>query len=127
MNRLKAYWLKLGTGSIKGIWWLRSTSCLVKGRLLECTEDSLLVQVSDKPPRGEALIDMVLTSANDLIKEVKIGGSMSCTHHVLVEFVILWNTGLARSRIRTLSFKGLKFYLFTELLDEIPWEALIWN
>ena len=42
-------------------------------RLLECIEDKFLIQ---KLIRGEAFLDLVLTNAEELIKEVKIGGTL---------------------------------------------------
>ena len=58
-------------------------------RFLESVEDNFLVQVIDGPTRGEALLDLVLTNAEESIREVKIGGSLGCSDHALVEFVIL--------------------------------------
>ena len=43
--------------------------------LLYCIEDNFLIQVLGKLTRGEMLLDVVLTSAGEIIKEVKIGGS----------------------------------------------------
>ena len=59
------------------------------------------------------------------ITEVKIEGSLSCSDHALVEFVILKNAGLAKSRGRTLSFRKTNFCLLKELLDGIPWETVL--
>ena len=73
-------------------------------RFLESV-DNFLVQVIDGPTRGEALLDLVLTNAEESIREVKIGGRLGCSDHTLVEFVILKNVGLAKSRARTLCFE----------------------
>ena len=59
------------------------------------------------------------------IREVKIGGSLDCTDHGLVEFVILKNVGLAQSRARPLCFRRAKFQLLKELLRGIPWETVL--
>ena len=56
------------------------------------------------PDVGELLLDLVLTNTEELIKEVKIGGSLGCSDHTLVEFVISMNTRLAKSKVRTLNF-----------------------
>ena len=57
------------------------------GRFLESVEDSFLVRVIDGPTRGEALLDWVLINEEESIREVKIGGSLGCSDHALVEFV----------------------------------------
>ena len=59
-------------------------------RFLESV-DNFLVQVIDGPTRGEALLDLVLTVRGvqeESIREVKIGRSLGCSDHTLVEFVI---------------------------------------
>jgi len=55
--------------------------------------------------RGEVLLDLVLISAEEIIKEVKNGDTLGFSDHVLVGFLIPKNTGLAKSRVRTLNFK----------------------
>ena len=42
----------------------------------------------------------MLTNEEESIRVVKIGGSLGCSDHALVEFVILKNEGLAKSRAR---------------------------
>ena len=94
-------------------------------RFLESVKDSFLVQVIDGPTRGEALLDLVLTNAEESIREVRIGGSLGCSDHAFVEFVILKNAGLAKNRARTLCFRRANFLLLKELLSGIPWETVL--
>ena len=89
-------------------------------RFLESVEDNFLVQVIDGQTQGEALLDLVLTNAEESIRGVKTGGSLSCINHALMEFVILKNAGLAKSRARTLCFRRANFQLLKELLSGIP-------
>lgn len=56
---------------------------------------NFLVQVLGKPTRGEVLLDWVLTSVDELIREVKIRGSLGCSDHALVKFVFSRNMGFA--------------------------------
>lgn len=72
----------------------------------------------NKPTR--TLLDLVLTNTDELIKEVKTGGSLGCSDHALVEFVILRNMSLAKSKVRTPNFQRAIFKLFKDLVDEIP-------
>ena len=62
-----------------------------------------MAQVLEGLTRREALLDVVLTNAEEKnreviynIREVKTGGSLGCSDHALVEFVILKN-GLAKA------------------------------
>ena len=94
-------------------------------RFLESVEDNFLVQVIDGLTQGETLLNLVLTNAEERVREVKIGGSMGCSDHALVEFVILKNAGLAKSRARTLCFRRANIQLLKELLSGIPWETVL--
>jgi len=78
--------------------------------------------VLDGLTQGEASLDLVLTKAEESIIEVKIGGSLGCSDHALVEFMIWRNAGLGKSRIRTPNSRRANFGLYKELLDGIPWE-----
>lgn len=83
-----------------------------------------MVQILDKPINRETLLDLVLTKVDELIEEVKTGGSLGCSDHALVEFMISRNMGLTTSKVRTLKFRKTSFHLFTELMNEIPWETV---
>lgn len=62
--------------------------CKQLRRILDSFEDNILVQELDKPTRNESLLDRVLTNAV-IVKEVKIGVSVGCNDHALVEIMIL--------------------------------------
>lgn len=79
-------------------WQDNMTSCKQSRRLQEFVEDNFLVQVLDSLTRGELLLDF-LTNAEKMVKDIKIGGSLDSSNHTLVEFVILRNVGLAKSKL----------------------------
>ena len=106
-------------------WKDHTVSCKRSRRLVESIDDNFLVQVLDRPTRGEALLDLLLTNAEEIIKGVNVGGSLGCSDHALVEFVILKNAGLAKSRAGTLCFRRANFRLLKELLSGIPWETVL--
>jgi len=68
------------------------------------------------------LLHLVLTNAEEVIKEVKTGGSLGCSNNALVEIVISRNMGLIKSRVRTLHFERVHSQLFKELSDEMSGE-----
>jgi len=71
-------------------------------RFLEFIEDNFLSQVMDSPTRGDAILDLI-SDASELISDVKTGGSLGCSDHALVEFIVLRDIGKARSIVRTLN------------------------
>ncbi|KAK4818026.1 hypothetical protein QYF61_004150 [Mycteria americana] len=108
------------------ICWKSSTaSCRQSRRLLECTEDNFLSKLIDSPTRGGAMLDLMVTNASELISDVKIGGSLGCSDHALVEFTVLRDMGQARSIVRTLNFRKANFQLFKELVSRTPWETVL--
>lgn len=51
------------------------------------------------------LLNLVLTSAELLIKDIKTRGTLDYTDHALVQFEILGRIFLAKSKIRALNFR----------------------
>lgn len=39
---------------------------------------------------------MVLTNVEEIVKDIQIGSSLSCSNHALVEFIILKECGLGK-------------------------------
>ena len=76
-------------------------------RFLAPVEDDFLVQVLDGPSRGEALPEPVLANAVESMREVKLGGSLGCSDHAVLESVTLRNAGLAKSRPSCLPCPGI--------------------
>ncbi|KAK4825589.1 hypothetical protein QYF61_000678 [Mycteria americana] len=73
--------------------------------------------------RGDVILDMLVTNASELISDVKIGGSLGCSDHALVELTVLRDMGQAKSKVRTLNFRKAKFHLFKKLVNGTPWET----
>ena len=80
-------------------WKDHTESCKRSRRLVESIDDNFLVQVLDGPTRGEVLLDLLLTDAEEIIKGINVGGSLGCSDRALVEFVISRNVGLAESGV----------------------------
>jgi len=51
----------------------------------------------------------MVTSASEVISGVKIGGSLGCSDHTLVEFTVLRDMGKARCVVKTLNFRKANF------------------
>jgi len=107
------------------ICWKSSTaSCRQSRRLLECTEDNFLSQVIDSPTRGDTTVDLLLTTINELIGDIRIGGCLGCSNYIMVEFMFWKDMRQVKSKIRKLHFRKANFQLFRELINKTPWEAV---
>jgi len=60
-----------------------------------------------------------------VIDDIKIGDSLGCNEHALVEFTVLRDTEQAKTKVRTLNFRKAKFQLFKELVNRTPWETAL--
>ena len=116
----------LGDFSHPDTCWKSSTaSCRQSRRLLECLEDNFLRQVIDSPSRGDAILELMVTDASELIGDVQIGGSLGCSDHALVELAVVRDMGQAKRKVRTLNFRKAKCQLFKELVTRTPWETAL--
>ncbi|PKU48865.1 hypothetical protein llap_836 [Limosa lapponica baueri] len=69
----------------------------------------------------------MVTNASELIRDVKIEGSLGCSNRALVEFTVLKGTQQPRSVVRTLNFRKANFQLFKELVKRTPWKTVLRN
>lgn len=73
--------------------------------------------------RGVTILDLMGISADELILNVKIGGSLGCSDHALVKFAVLRDMGQAKNKVRPLNFRKADFQLFKEIVSETHWET----
>ncbi|GAB0190131.1 hypothetical protein GRJ2_001478400 [Grus japonensis] len=71
------------------------------------------------------MLDLVLTNKEDLVREVKLKGSLGCSDCEMVEFRILRAARRAHSKLTTLDFRRADFGLFRDLLGRIPWDKAL--
>jgi len=116
----------LGDFNHPNICWKSNTaSCRQSSRLLECIEDNFLSQVISTSTRGDAILDLVVINASELVGDVKIGGSLGCSDHALVELTLLREMGITKSTVRTVNFRRANFQLFKEIVRRTPWEMVL--
>ncbi|PKU43877.1 egf-like repeat and discoidin i-like domain-containing protein 3 [Limosa lapponica baueri] len=100
-------------------WKSNTASCRQSSRFLECLGDNFLRQEIDSPTQGEALPQALP------IRDVKIGGSLGCSGHALVEFTVLRDICLTRNVVRTMNFRKTNLQIFKELVKRTPWEMVL--
>ena len=64
-------------------------SCRQSRGLLECVKDNFLREVIDSLARRDAMLDLLLTNASELIGDITIGDCQDCTDdavHTLEEY-----------------------------------------
>jgi len=106
-------------------WKSNMASCRQSSRFLQCIEDNFLSQVISTPTLGDAILDLVVSNASELVGDVKIGGSLGYSDHALVELTLLREMGITKSIVRTLNFRRANFQLFKEIIRRTPWETVL--
>lgn len=68
----------------------------------------------------DAMLDLLFTSAIELIGDIKTRGCLGCSDLAVVEFTLLGDMGQMESGIRMLNFRKATFQLFRELVNKTP-------
>ena len=68
--------------------------------LLQCIKNNFLSQVIDGLTKGDAILDLLLTKANKLTSDIRIGVCLCCSDHAMVELMLWRDMRQAKSKIR---------------------------
>lgn len=89
-------------------------------RLLQCIDDNILTQMVENCTRRGALLDLVPMNKEDLVRDVKAGGSLNCSDHEMVKFRTMQGSNEILSRIAALNFRRDSSEETSEILEEYP-------
>lgn len=71
------------------------------------------------------ILDLIITSVNELTGKVKMGGRLGWNNRALVDFAVLSDMGQVRSKVKPLNFRKANFQLFKEIVKRVPWETAL--
>lgn len=74
---------------------------------------------------GIALLHLILANKEEIVRDVKVAGSLTCSIQEMVEFRVLRGRNKAKSRITATDFRKVDFGILRVLLGEIPWEMTL--
>ena len=116
----------MGDFNHPNICWVSSMARHVWSRwFLQYAEDNFLTQVVEALMGQEVLLDLVLPNKDELVRDVKVGDSLVCSNHEIMEFKILRERCKAKSRIAALDFGRANFGLFRGLFEGISWARVL--
>lgn len=72
--------------------------------------------------KGGALLNLLFTVKEELVRDVKVRGSLGCSVHEM-EFTVLRGGNKAKIRTATMDFRRVEFGLSRDLLGGISWET----
>ena len=109
------------------ICWVSNLARHMQSKLfLQCIEDDFLMQVVEEMTRRGLILDLALSNRDGLVRDVKVGGSLECSDHEMVEFKMeLGGRSKAKNRIASLDFQRANFDLFQDLFVGVSWARLL--
>lgn len=75
--------------------------------------------------RRVAILDLIVTNKEGLVRNVKLKGSLGCSDHEMVWFRIVRAARREYSKLATLDFGRADFGLFSDLLGRVPWDKAL--
>uniref|UniRef100_K7F0G7 Endonuclease/exonuclease/phosphatase domain-containing protein n=1 Tax=Pelodiscus sinensis TaxID=13735 RepID=K7F0G7_PELSI len=88
---------------------------------LDAIADEFFHQVVVEPTRGEAILDLVLMSSEDLIEEMVVGDKLGSSDHELIQFKLNGRINKNKSETRVFYFKRANFNKLRKLVREVDW------
>uniref|UniRef100_A0A452GZ21 Reverse transcriptase domain-containing protein n=1 Tax=Gopherus agassizii TaxID=38772 RepID=A0A452GZ21_9SAUR len=112
----------MGDFNFPDIDWRTSTCKNNRGQIfLDVIADGFLHQVVEVPTRGDAILDLVLVSSEDLVEEMVVGDNLGSSDHELIQFKLDGRINKCRSGIRVFDFSRANFKELRKLVREVDW------
>ena len=116
---------------------MNSTSYTEGSRLLEFVNNEFLHQWVHKPTRGENILDIVLTTEDDLISNLTVGENIGKSDHQIVRFQINIPHQKVKKVIKKLDYQKsnwIQLKEYTRILEydessdvDVHWDSLVAN
>lgn len=113
--------------------WETRESPLAGSPLLEFVNDNFLTQWVREPTRGENILDLVLTTEDDIVCDLRVGEELASSDHKMIRFVLKvpdTATGVDRPEkldFRRADFSGLRSALRDLKIDEAADVEASWS
>ncbi|CAM4513742.1 unnamed protein product [Caretta caretta] len=112
----------MGDFNFPDIDWRTSASNNNRAQIfLDAIADGFLQQVVAEPTRGDAILDLVLVSNEDLIEEMVVGDNLGSSDHELIQFKLNGRINKNKSATRVFDFKRADFQKLRKLVREVDW------
>ncbi len=93
-------------------------------RLINMVEDSFLTQVVTQPTTGSNIVDLVLVSDPDLVRNCEVGDRLGGSDHNIIRFNVCVQHKLDNNPALTPDYRKANFNLARELLPPAAWEYI---
>ncbi|CAM5117040.1 unnamed protein product [Natator depressus] len=112
----------MGDFNFPDIDWRMSASNNNRAQIfLDAIADGFLQQVVAEPTRGDAILDLVLVSSEDLIEEMVVRDNLGSSDHELIQFKLNRRINKNKSATRVFDFKRADFQKLRQLVREVDW------
>jgi len=113
--------------------WETRESPLANTPLLDFVNDNFLTQWVREPTRGENILDLVLTTEDDIISTLNVGEELGSSDHKIIRFTLKVPEAATRGNrsdkldFRRADFPGLRSALHDLEVDEVAHVELSWS
>uniref|UniRef100_K7EWV1 Endonuclease/exonuclease/phosphatase domain-containing protein n=1 Tax=Pelodiscus sinensis TaxID=13735 RepID=K7EWV1_PELSI len=112
----------MGDFNFPDIDWRTSASNNNRAQIfLDVIADEFLHQVVAESTRGDAILDLVLVSSEDLIDEMVVGDNLGSSDHELIQFKLNGRINKNKSETRVFDFKRANFSKLRKFVREVDW------
>ncbi|XP_059578763.1 RNA-directed DNA polymerase from mobile element jockey isoform X1 [Alligator mississippiensis] len=87
-------------------------------RFLTGVQDLHLTQEVHGPTRGNAILDLVLATGDDMVGDLQIGSHLGDSDHLIIEFFIKRQVGKVTSRVKVLDFRKADLNELRQLVED---------
>ncbi len=93
-------------------------------RLIEMAENAFLRQIFNQQTQENNILDLVLVTDHDLIRNCEVGVKLSSCNHHLIRFYLRKEYALTDNMSTVSDYKEKNFNLALQLLPHTEWERL---
>ena len=115
----------LGDFNYNDINWDRRDSGNLGKDFLDLVNDCFLWQHVKQPTRGNNILDLVLSSEENMIEEVEISGPISNCDHNAIFFQLNCNSEDEESKIESFSYDRADYQQIRSSLERVDWNSLL--
>ena len=107
--------------------YLKATNDAESTKFLDFVDDNFLFQKVNNPTRGDNILDLVLTSNNNIIQNLDIGDQLGASDHKIINFNIKFKFEIKNNLKLVPNFRKANFEGFRANLENLNWDKIFFG
>ena len=105
--------------------WKNSSAGAQGCQFHECVQDFFLYQHVDAPTRGGNILDLILSTEQNMVTDVEVVESLGCSDHNGIEFSVITQVSLKESKESVPDFRRANFQALRCFFSAIEWREVL--